>query len=224
MLNNLPQAPNGAGVEPTGWQWIGSGNIGGRVRAILTDPADPNLLFAGGVGGGVWKTTDGGANWQPVGENMSNLAVSSLAMDATNHNVIYAGTGEGFYNGDAIRGAGIYKTSDGGVNWAPLAATSPVTTTNFLYVNRLAAHPSSPGTLLAATLTGLFRTSDGGESWTQVINGEVLEVQFNPSDGSKATASGNNKQAWYSTDYGFTWNASDLHRRDQRFFILPVSH
>jgi photosystem II stability/assembly factor-like uncharacterized protein len=68
------------------------------------------MMYAAGVGGGVWKTTDGGSSWNPLDDLMANIAVASLAMDPSNSSVLYAGTGEGFFNIDAIRGAGIFKT------------------------------------------------------------------------------------------------------------------
>ncbi|HQR32233.1 MAG TPA: hypothetical protein PLK30_05820, partial [Blastocatellia bacterium] len=95
------------------WTSLGPGNIGGRTRAIVIHPTTPTTMYAAGVGGGVWKTTNGGANWSPISDLTANLAVNSLAMDPTNPNTLYAGTGEGMFNGDAVRGAGIFKTTDG---------------------------------------------------------------------------------------------------------------
>ena len=82
----------------------GAGNIGGRVRAIIPHPGDPRVMWLGSVSGGVWKTTNGGASWFPLADFMANLAVSSMAIDPTNPNILYAGTGEGYFNGDSIRG------------------------------------------------------------------------------------------------------------------------
>ena len=85
------------------WSSLGPGNIGGRTRALVVDPRDPQILFAGGVAGGVWTTTNGGGSWRPLNDLMANLAIGSLAMDPTDSNTLYAGTGEGYFNSDSIR-------------------------------------------------------------------------------------------------------------------------
>lgn len=107
-----------AGLET--WTPLGPTNVAGRTRALLVDPIDPNIMFAGGVGGGVWKSTDGGVSWLPISDLLANIAVTALAMDPTDHNVIYAGTGEGYYNYDAIPGGGVFKSTDGGLSWVQL--------------------------------------------------------------------------------------------------------
>ena len=116
-----------AGITPTGWQWLGPGNIGGRVRSIIIHPNDPQTLWLGSVSGGIWKTTNGGTSWQPLADFLTNLAVSSMVIDPTNPNVLYAGTGEGYFNGDSIRGAGVFKTTDGGATWNQLLQTAGLT-------------------------------------------------------------------------------------------------
>ena len=74
-------------------------------------------MYTAGVSGGVWKSTDGGASWNPTDDQMLNLAVCTLAIDPTNPSVLYAGTGEGFAPGNFVRGLGIFKTVDAGVSW-----------------------------------------------------------------------------------------------------------
>ncbi len=148
------------------WQSLGPGNIGGRTRSLLIHPTSPNTMFAGGVAGGVWKTTDGGSSWAPLNDLLPNLAISSLAMDPTNPNVIYAGTGEGFLNEDAVRGAGIFKTTDGGATWTHLAATNNL---DFYYVNDLVVSKNGSHAVYAATQTGVWLSLNGGVSWSQVV-------------------------------------------------------
>src|SRR5450830_801512 len=84
------------------WSWLGPGNIGGRTRALVIHPTKPTTMYAGGVAGGVWKTTNGGSSWAPLNDFLPNLAVTTLVMDPSNPNVLYAGTGEGFNNADAV--------------------------------------------------------------------------------------------------------------------------
>ncbi len=199
--------PPAAGLASGGWQWLGPGNIGGRVRALVVHPTDPNRMWVGSVGGGIWATTNAGTTWAPVDDFMANLAVATLAMHPADPTTLYAGTGEGFYNSDGLRGAGVFKSVDAGVHWAQLPATN---TSSWYYVNRLAIHPAVTQTLLAATGSGLWRTVDGGTNWTQVSAAAlgILDVDFDPTNGNRAVAGGWSAQAWYSVDGGQTWNSA----------------
>lgn len=160
-----------AAIEPEAlgaWTPLGPGNIGGRTRALLINPDDPNIMYAAGVAGGVWKTVNGGASWTPLGDLLPHLAICSMAFDPTNPNIIYAGTGEGFFNGDGLRGSGIFKTVDGGANWTHLAST--VGDSNFYYVNDLQVSRNNSRRVYAATRTGVWRSDDGGSTWNRIFN------------------------------------------------------
>jgi photosystem II stability/assembly factor-like uncharacterized protein len=199
--------PNVAGIDSASWAWLGPGNIGGRIRSILVNPTNASILYAGGVGGGVWKSTSAGASWFPLNDFMGNLAIGSMLMDPANPNVIYAGTGEGSSNADALRGAGIFKTTDAGTNWTQLPSTA---NSSFYFVNRLSVSPASNLILLAATGTGIWRSTDAGSTWSQRYSAvAMLDVVFNPADGTKAIASGSTfgviGLSVYSTDGGLTW-------------------
>jgi uncharacterized protein (TIGR03437 family) len=150
------------------WTALGPGNVGGRTRAILIHPQDPQIMYAAGVAGGVWKSTNAGQSWTPLADLIANIAVCSLAFDPKNPNIIYAGTGEGFPNSDAVRGAGIFKTTDAGQTWTRLAATSG-NNTNFFFVNDLVVSTNDSNRLYAATGTGVWRSLDAGENWTRVV-------------------------------------------------------
>src|SRR5262245_25348989 len=172
---NLAAPLERATLDPNQATWtpLGPGNIGGRTRAILINPQDANVMYAAGVSGGVWKTTNGGQSWTPIADLISNITVSSMAMERGNPNVIYVGTGEGVYGfeedtsiGD-FRGAGIFKTTDGGANWTRLDGTK---NQNFYYVNDLVISPNDNSRLYAATQTGVWRSADGGANWTRVLN------------------------------------------------------
>jgi photosystem II stability/assembly factor-like uncharacterized protein len=149
-------------AELSEWVQLGPGNIGGRTRCLLINPRTPEVMYAAGVAGGVWKTTNAGDSWQPLDDLLPNLAVSSMVMDSADPNVIYAGTGEGFSNSDARRGAGIVKTTDGGATWTYLQSTS---NSDFFFVNDLVISRSTQR-IYAGTSTGVWVSSDGGTSWT----------------------------------------------------------
>jgi photosystem II stability/assembly factor-like uncharacterized protein len=203
--------PPTAGLNPgnTGWTSLGPGNIGGRTRSIILHPTEHQRFWLGSVGGGVWQTLDGGASFSPVNDLMANLAVSAMVMDPTDANIIYAGTGEGFYNVDALRGAGIFRTTDG-TNWSQIPSTKGA---DFFYVNRLAISADGK-VLLAATRRpedsstgGIYRSEDQQRTtWSKRLPGDFADIDFHPTDSNKAIASGlSDGQAYYSTDGGKTW-------------------
>lgn len=173
MLQRIAGNPGGKvlGAIP-GIQWVerGPDNVGGRTRAIMVDPNDitGRTVWAAGVGGGIWKTTDitvGIPVWNVVDDLFGNIAITTLVYNPLNTQEMYFGTGEGFFNADAIRGLGIWKSINGGVTWNQLAATNNA---NFYYNQRLAVHPLT-GDIYAATRSGLFRSQNGGTTWTKVL-------------------------------------------------------
>jgi photosystem II stability/assembly factor-like uncharacterized protein len=189
------------------WTQAGPGNIGGRIRSVAVHPTDVNIVYIGSVGGGVWKTLDGGSNWTPLKDNMENLAVCALVIDPVNPAIIYAGTGEGFFNSDAIRGEGIFKSVDGGTSWSRLASTN---NENFYYVNKLLID-NSTNVLWAATRKGLFFSVDGGNSFNSKLAGSGgsdihctdVEVAYtSPSTIFASIGLFNQSQIWRSTDGG----------------------
>jgi hypothetical protein len=201
-----PWRPYAAGITRSNWAWLGPGNIGGRIRAVAIHPATTSTIFIGSVSGGIWKTTNSGAAWSVVDDFMANLAVTSIVFQPGAPSTMYASTGEGFINFDAIRGAGIFKSTDGGVNWAQLASTANL---NFYYVNRL-AFSANGSILLAATRdTGMWQSVDGGNLWTSATGdaAAMLDVKFIPGSNTLAVAGGR-RNAYYSTDAGLTWTAS----------------
>lgn len=165
--DEAPDVSAAPGAALGTWSNVGPANQGGRTRAILIHPTQPNIMYAGGVAGGVWKTLDGGTTWATTTDlQMSNLAVVSLAFDPANPSVIYAGTGEGFGNLDGIRGAGIFRSTDAGVTWTHLASTANA---NFHFTLDLVVSTRSSQRLYAATTTGVWRSNDGGASWANLI-------------------------------------------------------
>ncbi|MGH6689306.1 MAG: WD40/YVTN/BNR-like repeat-containing protein [Gammaproteobacteria bacterium] len=149
------------------WEELGPGNVGGRTRALVIHPSEPGVLYAGSAAGGVWKTTDAGSSWKPLNDLLPNLAVNALAMDPSNTEVLYAGTGEGFNNVDAVRGAGIFKTTDGGQTWTRLDRTA---TPSFYFVNDIVISPIDSRRVYAATGDGIWRSLDAGDTWSRVYS------------------------------------------------------
>src|SRR5205085_2951842 len=88
-----------------------------------------------------------------------------------NSSVIYAGTGEGFFNADRVQGAGIFKSTDSGLTWTRLTNTAPPTSTQFLFVNDIVVgNGANSQHVYAATGTGVWRSLDGGANWSMILN------------------------------------------------------
>ena len=191
-------------IARTTWTWLGPGNVGGRIRTIAIDPNDSRKIWVGAVAGGIWKTTNSGGSWKSVANFLASMAVTSIIFDPVTPTVMYAGTGEGMYNGDATRGAGVLKSTDGGTTWSRLASTL---NDDFRYVNRLAISPNGT-VVLAATRTGLFRSTDGGTTWSKRLTDEILDVRFHPTSNTAAVAGGRNSKAWRTTNAGVGWTAA----------------
>lgn len=195
-----------AGIGRFGWIERGPTNIGGRTRSLVIDPANPSSMFAGAVGGGIWHSTNGGTSWTLVDDWLGNLAVCSLALVPGTPPVLYAGTGEGFYNGDAVLGGGMFKSVDGGASFQRLQGTA-----GWGYVNRIAVAPGNANLVLAATRSpgGIQRSVDGGATWTQVLGASAcLQVLFDPNDGSKCVADvyeNSQHRVVRSVDGGLSW-------------------
>jgi hypothetical protein len=112
--SQMKSLSKGAGIQQLTVVERGPGNVSGRTRGIIVDPDDPtrDTWFTGSVSGGIWKTTNAGTSWTNLTPDLPNLATSTLAMAESDHNIIYAGTGEGFFNVDQVDGSGIWKSTD----------------------------------------------------------------------------------------------------------------
>ncbi len=170
------------GISGIQWTERGPNNVGGRTRALMFDPnaISGKKVWAAGVTGGLWYNDDitsADSPWQKVNDLWDNIAVSCITHDPNNTNVFYVGTGEGFGTG-ASRGAGIWKTNDGGLTWSQLASS-----TGFYWVNDIVVRNEDGSSVLYAgvaaqyykglwqglSATGLFRSVDGGATFSQVL-------------------------------------------------------
>jgi hypothetical protein len=198
-----------------GDQWVerGPNDVAGRTRCLVIHPTLPLVMWMGTAGGGVWKSVDGGASWAPKSDRLASLAVSALALDPADPDVLYMGTGEGYFNEDSLRGVGIYRSGDGGTSWELLPGTAALGP-----INKITVSPADSNLLLATstsfTTGGVWRSTDRGATWTRVIPAAAgYSALFLPSDPSVAVASivalddtdGWACTALWSADSGATW-------------------
>ena len=144
---------------------------GGRVSMAVGVPGDPLTFYLASASGGVWKTADGGANWRPVFDEQPISSIGSIAVAASDPNVVYVGSGEANIRGNVGAGNGIYKSTDAGKTWKRVWKQEG-------QIGAMAVDPRNPDVAFAAVLghafgpnpeRGVYRTRDGGKTWQQVL-------------------------------------------------------
>ena len=207
------------------WVQRGPGNVGGRTRAVIADPDDPGFKtwYAGSASGGIWKTADAGVTWENLSPDFPDLSTSALAMAASNHNVMYAGTGEGYGGVGMVAGDGIFKSLNRGSSWIQLSST--ISNDDFEYVNKIIIDPDNENIVFAATNNGIFKSVNGGDSWTEVYNEayEVQDIVADPRDFDIIYAAAYGLGILKSIDGGDTWNHSYKGIGDGGRFQLAIS-
>ncbi len=152
------------------WRYIGP--EGNRFSAAAGLPSDPHTYYVGAASGGVYKTTDGGVNWDPVFDDQPVQSIGALGVSVADPNIVWAGTGEGKIRSHVSIGQGVYKSVDAGRTWTLMGLERTGR------IPRLALHPTDPDVVYVCALghaygpqreRGVFRTTDGGESWEHVL-------------------------------------------------------
>jgi photosystem II stability/assembly factor-like uncharacterized protein len=203
----MERFPGGEPQPRSAWFQLGPENLAGRMLALAFHPNDPNTIYGGAAGGGLWKTTDEGATWTPLGDDLPTMAVSGVALSLTNPDIVVIATGElpgGIVDG--IAGVGILRSTDGGQTFAPTSLAFPLIQDHGFHI--VEAGPN--GTFLAGAVDGLWRSSDDGQTWTQVIvGGDYYDVKWKPGDPNTVfTVKGNDtagNKVKISTDDGLTF-------------------
>ena len=148
------------------------GPVGNRVSAVVGVPGNPTVCFAGAASGGIFKSGDGGVNWEPVFDGQDVQSIGSLAIAPSDPNIVWAGTGEAFIRSNVSQGNGIYKSSDGGKTWTRMGLEQSGR------IARIVIDPRNPDIVFAAAMghcygpqpeRGLFRTADGGKTWERIL-------------------------------------------------------
>ena len=140
-----------------------------HIYVVEQSQSNPDVLYAGTATTGLWKTLDHGLNWTPVTADLLVNGLTALEINHSNDDVVYA---------EIL--SSVYKTTDGGEHWIPTgdAAFQALS----LNITDIVMHPADSSIVWAATKSGLYRTTDGGQNWSSQLSGDILEIEFHPTD------------------------------------------
>ena len=151
---------------------IGPANMSGRMSDVEGIPGDPSTVYIAAASGGVWKTTNGGVTWKPLFDKQPVQSIGDMAVDPSNPDVIYVGSGEANVRNSVSFGNGVYKSTDGGRTWRQLGLTDT------RHISRIVINPIDPRKVYVAAIghafgpseeRGVFMSEDAGESWKKVL-------------------------------------------------------
>jgi photosystem II stability/assembly factor-like uncharacterized protein len=205
---------------------------GGRSLTAAGIPGDPTTYYFGATGGGVWKSTDGANTWSPIFDKDGAPSIGSIAVAASDPNVVYVGTGEACIRGNISQGDGVWKSVDAGKSWKSVGLKDSRA------IGKVIVNPRNPDIVFVAALghpfgpnkeRGIFRTTDGGKTWDKVLykdeNTGAIDVAFDPQNPNILFASlwearrtpwslssgGPGSGIYRSTDAGTTWKRLEEH-------------
>src|ERR1700730_5683301 len=191
-----PQASTPAATVPGNlfgamrWRQVGPFR-GGRVLAVTGVPGEPGVFYFGAASGGVWRSSDAGANWEPLFDREDIASIGGVAVAPSDHNILYVGTGEACIRGDISYGNGVYKSMDRGKTWKNIGLK------NTRHIAEVIVDPKNPNIVFVAALghaygsneeRGIFRSTDGGATWQKILYKDdktgAIEVVFDPNNSS----------------------------------------
>ncbi|MEO7454951.1 MAG: hypothetical protein ABIY52_01720 [Gemmatimonadaceae bacterium] len=220
------QGLDSAAVAGFRWRTVGPANFMGRLSDVVGIPGPSKTVFVAAAAGGVWKSTNNGVTWRPVFDDKPVTSLGMLAIAATDTNTVWLGTGEPNSRNTIEPGAGVYKSTDGGMSWALMGLEKTQ------HIGRVAIDPKNKDVVYVAALgaawksspdRGLYKTTDGGKTWANVKfisdRAGFVDVAIDPrnSDVVYATSweryrtpyslnsGGPGSGLWKSIDAGKTW-------------------
>lgn len=214
----LPAGPNNYAISQS--DWIPGM---GRINCIAFHPTNGDIFWVGVAQGGVWRTQDGGQSWTPLTDDLPMLRVSDIAVNPSNPNEIYLSMGDYAYFGAGLNldnrkrhthyGLGVYKTTDGGVTWAPTGLSLQQMDFDFSLTRRVFIHPTNTNSLVAAGTHGIWTSSNAGSTWTHVNDSLIWDIERDPNNPNVLYASKGYRSSldmgyagiMKSTNFGASW-------------------
>ncbi|MBU0638524.1 MAG: hypothetical protein KKB50_06640 [Planctomycetes bacterium] len=198
--------------------WSGTDDASGRVVSIAPHPSDPNTVYIASASGGIWKTVDKGSTWVPLTDELATLNHGAVALDPSNPDTVYAGTGE-YTTGS--NGDGLFRSTDGGQSWIQIATEAQVGGR----CSKVAIAPDDPLRIYVTGSSGCARSTDGGNTWTMQITGSCSDLALNPLDPSVVYVAQNGIAVYRSLDGGdsFIKLTNGLPTDDVRRILLAIA-
>lgn len=206
QMHNLVHSKNSKelmlALQPE-WKNIGPFNIGGRIKSVAIHPTKEGWVYVGAAAGGIWRTTNGGENWEPIFDYENGIAFGSIAIDPNNPEIIYAGTGEAVLSSSVVYlGAGIFKSTDEGKTWNVIGLAD-VGAFSKVYV-----HPMNSNLIVAGAVKrnhGFYISTDAGKSWIKRFSGSVSDLSINPKDPNEFIIGVNSEGVYFTSNAGLNW-------------------
>ncbi|MEL7249416.1 MAG: T9SS type A sorting domain-containing protein [Bacteroidota bacterium] len=208
------------------WETRGPANIGARINTVAIHPQNDDVILVGFSRGGVWRTTNGGTDWESIFDDQAFLCVGDIVFDPVDPNTIYVGTGDVNISGNFIVGDGIYRSTDGGDTWENIGWGG------LNIISQIRIHPTDNNIIYAGAMgapferdnvRGLYRSLDRGETWEQILyvadQAGIIDLVIdhqNPDilyasswdrirNNQESTVNGPNAKIFKSIDGGDTW-------------------
>ena len=196
QLRNQAQTRTITGFDED-WFTQGPGNIGARINSVAVHPNDEDIIYVGFSVGGVFKTTDGGATWNPIFDGQAFLSIGDVVLDPNDPEIVYVGTGDVNITGFPFIGDGLYRSVNGGNSWEHLGLEAQ------RIISKVIVDPTNSNTIFTACMglpfeknndRGLYRSNDNGDTWEQILflsdSTGVIEMVMNPNNSQEIYAVG----------------------------------
>jgi PKD repeat protein len=179
----MRQASIARELRSTNWTFIGPTGApqdggAGRLNFVRFDPNNLNIIYVGAPAGGLWKSTNAGASWTCLTDYLPIIGCSDLAIDPTNTQVLYLGTGDN--DGGDMPSIGVLKSIDGGLTWNSTGMNFNIIQQR--KIARLIIDPSNTNVVYCGTSAGIYKTYDAGVNWSQVTGSGIQDMEMNPAD------------------------------------------
>ncbi len=210
----MHQASINREASVSSWTFVGptgapNGGGAGRINFIRIDPANGNVMYAGAPAGGLWKSINGGTSWTCLTDFLPIIGCSDLAIDPTNSNILYLGTGD--LDGGDAPSLGVMKSTDGGITWSNTGLNFSIVQSK--RIARLLIDPTNANVIYCGTSGGIFKSYDAGVNWSQMSASGVQDMEMKPGDPNTLYASKtslikttNGGASWTSVSSGLPQN------------------